>query len=180
MKLRPRRQADVLPPTFTPRSDPSPPHPRGWPLGWVKQVLTFPEEKMLALRGIDATLYVRFLRGCCMSCSTPPQRRSTRAYPRSSNRVVRSLTYLHHISDPIPHPRRQWRLPSLHGWSFDFCSNGYPEGQVSPLGSHHHHILGLDHLDGDALVDNYWPHADASHQSPCCRRESPQSAQDSV
>ncbi|KAF9649393.1 hypothetical protein BDM02DRAFT_3166745 [Thelephora ganbajun] len=45
-------------------NNPSPPHPRGWPLGWVKQVVTFPEEKMLALRGIDATLYVRFLRGC--------------------------------------------------------------------------------------------------------------------
>jgi len=171
-----------MPPTPTPRSDPSPPHPRGWPLGWVKQVLTFPEDKMLALRGIDATLYVRFLRGCCMSCSTPPRWRSSRAYPRSSNRVVRSLTYLHHISGPIPHPHciLQGRLPSLHGRSFDFFSNGYPEGQVSPLGSHHHHILDLYHLDGDAWVDNYWLHADASHQSPCCRRGSPQSAHDSV
>ena len=53
-----------------PDSNPSPPHPRGWPLSWVKQVVTFPEEKMLALRGIDATLYIRFLRGCCTSCQT--------------------------------------------------------------------------------------------------------------
>ncbi|KAJ7672754.1 hypothetical protein B0H17DRAFT_1170837 [Mycena rosella] len=34
---------------------PSPPSPRGWPLSWVKQ--------MNELRGVDATLYVRFLRG---------------------------------------------------------------------------------------------------------------------
>ena len=53
-----------------PNSNPSPPHPRGWPLSWVKQVVTFPEEKMLMLRGIDATLYIRFLRGCCMLFST--------------------------------------------------------------------------------------------------------------
>ncbi|OBZ71410.1 hypothetical protein A0H81_08778 [Grifola frondosa] len=43
---------------------PSPPHPRGWPLGWVKQVLAFPEDRMNELRGVDATLYTRFLRGC--------------------------------------------------------------------------------------------------------------------
>ncbi|KZT09143.1 uncharacterized protein LAESUDRAFT_695760 [Laetiporus sulphureus 93-53] len=41
------------------------PHPKGWPLSWVKKVLKFPEEKMNDLRGIDATLYTRFLRGCC-------------------------------------------------------------------------------------------------------------------
>ncbi|KAF9781625.1 hypothetical protein BJ322DRAFT_233934 [Thelephora terrestris] len=45
-------------------NNPSPRHPRGWPLSWVKEVVAFPEERMLALRGIDATLYVRFLRGC--------------------------------------------------------------------------------------------------------------------
>lgn len=38
---------------------------------WVKQVVTFPEDKMAELRGIDATLYVRFLRGCCTSYPTP-------------------------------------------------------------------------------------------------------------
>lgn len=43
---------------------PSPPTPAGWPLSWVKQVLGVTEEEMLRLRGIDATLYVRFLRGC--------------------------------------------------------------------------------------------------------------------
>ncbi|KAF9781182.1 DUF221-domain-containing protein [Thelephora terrestris] len=43
---------------------PSPRHSRGWPLSWVKEVVTFPEDRMLALRGTDATLYVRFLRGC--------------------------------------------------------------------------------------------------------------------
>ncbi|KAI0775528.1 DUF221-domain-containing protein [Trametes elegans] len=44
---------------------PSPPHPRGWlPLGWIKPVLKFPEDCMNQLRGVDATLYVRFLRGC--------------------------------------------------------------------------------------------------------------------
>ncbi len=43
---------------------PSPPHPRGWPLGWIKPVLKFPEDRMNSLRGVDATLYTRFLRGC--------------------------------------------------------------------------------------------------------------------
>ncbi|KAH7103405.1 hypothetical protein BKA62DRAFT_696841 [Auriculariales sp. MPI-PUGE-AT-0066] len=41
---------------------PSPPHSR-MILGWVWQVLAFPEDKMLALVGTDATLYCRFLRG---------------------------------------------------------------------------------------------------------------------
>ncbi|KAI0366924.1 DUF221-domain-containing protein [Pilatotrama ljubarskyi] len=43
---------------------PSPPHPRGWPLSWIKPVLKFPEDRMNQLRGVDATLYIRFLRGC--------------------------------------------------------------------------------------------------------------------
>ncbi|KAI8986240.1 DUF221-domain-containing protein [Trametes punicea] len=43
---------------------PSPPHPRGWPLAWVKPVLRFPDDRMNQLRGVDATLYIRFLRGC--------------------------------------------------------------------------------------------------------------------
>ncbi|KAJ7095817.1 hypothetical protein B0H15DRAFT_827221 [Mycena belliarum] len=42
---------------------PSPPSPQGWPLSWVKQVVLFPADKMNELRGVDATLYVRFLRG---------------------------------------------------------------------------------------------------------------------
>ncbi|KAH7928412.1 hypothetical protein BV22DRAFT_207268 [Leucogyrophana mollusca] len=43
---------------------PSPPTPKGWPLSWVKDSITFPPEKLCELRGIDATLYIRFLRGC--------------------------------------------------------------------------------------------------------------------
>ncbi|KAF7298976.1 CBM1 domain-containing protein [Mycena indigotica] len=43
---------------------PSPPSPKGWPLSWVKQVVFFPADKMNELRGVDATLYVRWLRGC--------------------------------------------------------------------------------------------------------------------
>ncbi|KAF8895476.1 hypothetical protein BD779DRAFT_1609024 [Infundibulicybe gibba] len=42
----------------------SPPSPGGWPLSWVRQVTAFSEERLNKLRGIDATLYVRFLRGC--------------------------------------------------------------------------------------------------------------------
>ncbi|KAJ7366938.1 hypothetical protein DFH08DRAFT_835992 [Mycena albidolilacea] len=42
----------------------SPPSPRGWPLSWVKQVFWFPPKKMNELRGVDATLYIRWLRGC--------------------------------------------------------------------------------------------------------------------
>lgn len=43
---------------------PSPPH-SPWVLGWVWQAIRFPEDKMLELVGTDATLYCRFLRGCC-------------------------------------------------------------------------------------------------------------------
>ena len=44
---------------------PTPLAPMGYPLAWVKQVVWFPEDKMNELRGLDATLYIRFLRGCC-------------------------------------------------------------------------------------------------------------------
>ncbi|KAL5501776.1 hypothetical protein ACEPAH_9036 [Sanghuangporus vaninii] len=44
--------------------NPSPPYPQGWPLSWVKEVATFPESKLSELRGVDATLYCRFIRGC--------------------------------------------------------------------------------------------------------------------
>ncbi|KAJ3566033.1 hypothetical protein NP233_g7257 [Leucocoprinus birnbaumii] len=43
---------------------PSPPSPKGWILSWVRQALAFPEAKLHELRGVDATLYIRFLRGC--------------------------------------------------------------------------------------------------------------------
>ncbi|TRM64114.1 hypothetical protein BD626DRAFT_493819 [Schizophyllum amplum] len=43
---------------------PTPPAPLGYPFAWVKQAVMFPEEKMNELRGLDATLYIRFLRGC--------------------------------------------------------------------------------------------------------------------
>ncbi|KAG1906688.1 uncharacterized protein F5891DRAFT_476392 [Suillus fuscotomentosus] len=43
--------------------NPSPPTPKGWPLSWVKDSITLPQAKLNELRGVDATLYVRFLRG---------------------------------------------------------------------------------------------------------------------
>ncbi|KAF7288521.1 CBM1 domain-containing protein [Mycena chlorophos] len=43
---------------------PSPPTPRGWPLSWVPQVVWFPHDKLNELRGVDAALYIRWLRGC--------------------------------------------------------------------------------------------------------------------
>ncbi|KIK52099.1 hypothetical protein GYMLUDRAFT_88867 [Collybiopsis luxurians FD-317 M1] len=42
----------------------SPPIPLKWPLGWIPQVLKFSEEQLNQLRGVDAALYIRFLRGC--------------------------------------------------------------------------------------------------------------------
>ncbi|KAL1736526.1 hypothetical protein EV714DRAFT_198114 [Schizophyllum commune] len=56
---------------------PTPLAPMGYPLAWVKQVVWFPEDKMNELRGLDATLYIRFLRGCfwfalCHSLTTFP------------------------------------------------------------------------------------------------------------
>ncbi|KAK7681546.1 hypothetical protein QCA50_015278 [Cerrena zonata] len=42
----------------------SPPLPLGWPLAWVKQVLSFPEDRFNELRGVDASVYLRFLKGC--------------------------------------------------------------------------------------------------------------------
>ncbi|KAH7885331.1 hypothetical protein F5I97DRAFT_1956518 [Phlebopus sp. FC_14] len=44
--------------------NPSPPSPQGWPLSWVKDSINVPQDRLNHLRGIDATLYVRFLRGC--------------------------------------------------------------------------------------------------------------------
>ncbi|GJE98516.1 hypothetical protein PsYK624_147480 [Phanerochaete sordida] len=43
---------------------PSPPISQGWPLSWIRQALTFPDDKFNELRGVDASLYVRLLKGC--------------------------------------------------------------------------------------------------------------------
>ncbi|KAG2338484.1 hypothetical protein BDR05DRAFT_969182 [Suillus weaverae] len=43
--------------------NPSHPTPKGWPLSWVKDSIAFPQAKLNELRGVDAALYVRFLRG---------------------------------------------------------------------------------------------------------------------
>ncbi|KAG9124864.1 hypothetical protein FRC07_009950 [Ceratobasidium sp. 392] len=42
---------------------PSPPHPK-WPLVWIWQVLRTPDEVFLQLSGVDATVYIRFLKAC--------------------------------------------------------------------------------------------------------------------
>ncbi|KIK92736.1 hypothetical protein PAXRUDRAFT_146651 [Paxillus rubicundulus Ve08.2h10] len=44
--------------------NPSPPPPTGWPLSWVKDSLKMSQDELNDLRGVDATLYVSFLRGC--------------------------------------------------------------------------------------------------------------------
>ena len=56
-----------LPPYSNVFRNPSPPIPQGWPLSWVKQVIQFPEDKLSELRGLDATVYLLFLRACSMS-----------------------------------------------------------------------------------------------------------------
>jgi hypothetical protein len=43
---------------------PSPALDLRWPLSWIHEVLTFPDSKFNELRGVDASLYVRFLKGC--------------------------------------------------------------------------------------------------------------------
>ena len=162
MKLK--YQADVALSVST-NSNPSPHYPRGWPLGWVMQVITFPEEKMLVLRGPDATLYVRFLRGCCPSIFHFILVSLVTHVPELPlNRVVHALAHLHYISDPIPHSRHLLSRGTLnlHDQGFDFPSNGYPEGQVSPLDTPHRPLLGLDHLDDHARMGCYWTYADAS------------------
>ncbi|KAF8517159.1 hypothetical protein BU17DRAFT_50176 [Hysterangium stoloniferum] len=55
---------------------PSPPLPK-WPLEWIKQALALPETSLPDLIGIDATLYIRFLKGCRLfmllhTCTTFP------------------------------------------------------------------------------------------------------------
>ena len=89
-------------------SNPSPPYPRGWPLSWVKQVVALPEDKMLALRGIDATLYARFLRGCCTSYllhSWIPERRLSSIFQQGGSRSCipsqRSPFYFPFISSSL-------------------------------------------------------------------------------
>ncbi|KZP31510.1 hypothetical protein FIBSPDRAFT_972262 [Athelia psychrophila] len=44
--------------------NPSPPAPKGWPLSWIVESLGFKEEQILDLRGLDATVYTRWLRAC--------------------------------------------------------------------------------------------------------------------
>ena len=51
--------------SLSPSRKPSPPTPRGWPLSWVPQAAKVSEDAFNDLRGLDATLYIRFLRGCC-------------------------------------------------------------------------------------------------------------------
>ncbi|KAF9077786.1 hypothetical protein BDP27DRAFT_1311677 [Rhodocollybia butyracea] len=55
----------------------SPRIPLQWPLGWLPQTLRFSEEQLNQLRGVDAALYIRFLRGCfwfilLQTCTTFP------------------------------------------------------------------------------------------------------------
>ncbi|KAJ4482111.1 hypothetical protein J3R30DRAFT_3286495 [Lentinula aciculospora] len=55
----------------------SPPIPLDWPLGWIPQVLRFSEDQLNQLRGVDAALYIRFLRGSfwfilLQTCTTFP------------------------------------------------------------------------------------------------------------
>ncbi|KAI0052720.1 hypothetical protein FA95DRAFT_1258418 [Auriscalpium vulgare] len=57
--------------------NPSPPSPNTYPLAWVQQVLKFPDDDINELRGVDAALYIRFLRGCTWfaflhTCTTMP------------------------------------------------------------------------------------------------------------
>ena len=41
-----------------------------WPLSWIPQVIMFPENKLPEMIGLDQTLYLRFVRGCCtFSCA---------------------------------------------------------------------------------------------------------------
>ncbi|KAE9400487.1 hypothetical protein BT96DRAFT_919485 [Gymnopus androsaceus JB14] len=56
---------------------PSPPIPLQWPLQWIPQALSVSEEQLNQLRGIDAALYIRWLRGCfwfvlLQTCTTFP------------------------------------------------------------------------------------------------------------
>ncbi|KAK2465349.1 hypothetical protein APHAL10511_002703 [Amanita phalloides] len=41
-----------------------PPPPTGRPLSWIKEVMGTSEGRLNELRGVDAALYIRFLRGC--------------------------------------------------------------------------------------------------------------------
>ena len=59
-QLPPRPYSHIL-------RNPSPPISQGWPLSWVKQVINFPEAKLSELRGLDATVYLLFLRACSTS-----------------------------------------------------------------------------------------------------------------
>ncbi|KAI0346019.1 DUF221-domain-containing protein [Trametopsis cervina] len=43
---------------------PAPPIAQGWALSWIPQAIKFPTQKFTEIRGVDASLYVRFLKGC--------------------------------------------------------------------------------------------------------------------
>ncbi|KZT41882.1 DUF221-domain-containing protein [Sistotremastrum suecicum HHB10207 ss-3] len=47
--------------------NPSPPSDSRWPVySWVRQTLSISEAQFLAYRGLDATIYIRFLKGCVL------------------------------------------------------------------------------------------------------------------
>jgi Late exocytosis, associated with Golgi transport len=78
---------------------PSPPTPRGWPLSWVGQAIRFPEDEIRRLRGVDATLYVRFLRGCCKLSAL-----SNITLLKFCSSLVLLATNMHNLPDLVPNP----------------------------------------------------------------------------
>ncbi len=60
---------------------------------------------MNQLRGVDATLYIRFLRGCCTSYFL--RLRSTIDSHFLS--LFHAVAHAYYVSDPLPHSRRVLR-----------------------------------------------------------------------
>ncbi|CAK5284161.1 unnamed protein product [Mycena citricolor] len=113
---------------------PSPASPRGWLLSWVKQIVWLPPEKMNELRGVDATLYVRFLRACCA--------------------LVRRPAHGHYVPHLVSNPRRilgRYYLQEINDTSVHNIAGGVSQWLVPSLDPHHPSFLAHVHMDGGLL-----------------------------
>ena len=131
---------------------PSPPSPAGRPLSWVKQAIAFPEDKLNELRGIDATLYIRFLRGCCTFKPRPPF--------LGIKSTVFSLVHLTTQSDDVPgtvpNPSpilRRYNFTKIHDPCFNIVTRKHTTGVVPPVDPYLLAFLDYAFLGGDVGLD---------------------------
>ena len=144
----------LLPPISNVFRNPSPPIPQGWPLSWVKQVIQFPEDKLNELRGLDATLYLLFLRACSMSIILFTCLQVVSHVPSFS--TICSAAYIHYGSHPSPHTYSlfgQFSLSTLHDARIHFIPGRNHRRDETSLDTYHPSTLRRSVLDCISYLD---------------------------